>query len=78
LPNGIPSTARINDVFFGKGYFLKYLTDTFDNTLVLATEISKVYCDETTGIIFPEVVDSAARQLKELIPLQLTEFQEYL
>ncbi|MGB5405073.1 N-formylglutamate amidohydrolase [Robiginitalea sp.] len=78
LPHGIPSTARINDVFFGKGYFLKSLTDTFENTLVLATEISKVYCDETSGIIFPEVVDSAARQLKELIPLQLTEFQESL
>ncbi len=78
LPHGIPSTARINDVFFGKGYFLKYLTENFKNTLVLATEISKIYCDETTGVIFPEVVDSAARQLKELIPLQLTEFQEYL
>jgi hypothetical protein len=78
LPYGIPQTARINDVFFGKGYFLKSITETFENTLVLATEISKVYCDELTGIVFPEVVDAVAHQLKELIPLQLTEFQESL
>jgi hypothetical protein len=78
LPDGIPSTARINDVFFGKGYFLKSITERFDHTLVLATEISKVYCDELSGIVFPEVVFSAARQLKELIPLQLTEFQDSL
>jgi hypothetical protein len=78
LPYDIPPTARINDVFFGKGYFLKSITERFDNTLVLATEIAKVYCDELTGIVFPEVVHSAARQLKELIPLQLTEFQDSL
>ena len=78
FPHGIPSTARINDVFFGKGYFLKSITETFENTLVLATEISKIYCDELTGIVFPEVVDAAARQLKELIPLQLTEFHDCL
>lgn len=78
LPNNIPATAQINDVFFGKGYFLKYITGTFDHTLVLATEIAKVYCDELTGIIYPEVVASASRQMKELIPLQLTEFQDSL
>jgi hypothetical protein len=76
LPHNIPATSRINDVFFGKGYFLKYITQNFDNTLVMATEIAKVYCDELSGVIYPEVVASASRQLKELIPLQLTEFQE--
>jgi hypothetical protein len=78
LPYNIPATSRINDVFFGKGYFLKYITQNFDQTLVLATEIAKVYCDELTGVIYPEVVVSASRQLKELIPLQLIEFQETL
>ena len=78
LPHGIPATSLINDTFQGNGYFLKYITRTFDNSLVLATEIAKVYCDEESGIIYPEVVASAARQLKELIPLQLLEFQESL
>ena len=78
LPHDIPATALINDVFYGKGYFLKSITERFDNTLVLATEISKVYCDELTGVVFPEVVAATARQLKELIPLQFTDFQESL
>ncbi len=78
LPNGIPQTSRINDTFQGNGYFLKYITGNFENTLVLATEIAKVYCDETSGQIYPEVVASVSRQLKELIPLQLAEFQHSL
>ncbi len=75
LPNGIVSTSKINDTFQGNGYFLKYITNNFGNTLVLATEISKVYCDELTGILYPEVVRSVEKQLKELIPLQVKAFQ---
>ena len=76
LPGNIPQTSLVNDVFQGNGYFLKYITNHFDNTLVLATEISKVYCDELSGIIYPEVVHSVEKHLKELIPLQVKEFQE--
>ncbi len=76
LPNGIKSTSKINDTFQGNGYFLKYITKNFKNTLVLATEIAKVYCDEETGVIYPEVVRSVADQLKESIPLQVEEFLE--
>lgn len=76
LPNGIKSTSKINDTFQGNGYFLKYISQNFNNTLVLATEIAKVYCDEYKAIIYPEVVRSVEEQLKELIPLQLQEFQE--
>jgi hypothetical protein len=76
LPNGIQSTSKINDTFQGNGHFLKYITQNFENTLVLATEIAKVYCNEYTGIIYPEVVRSVEEHLKELIPLQLKEFQD--
>lgn len=78
LPNGIESTSKINDTFQGNGYFLKYITQNFNNTLVLATEIAKVYCDEYSGILYPEVIRSVEEHLKELIPLQLQEFQETL
>lgn len=78
LPNGIQSTSKINDTFQGNGYFLKYITQNFGNTLVLATEIAKVYCDEYTGILYPEVVRSVEKHLKEFIPLQLQEFNETL
>ena len=74
LPNGIESTSGINDTFQGNGYLLKHITEKFKDTLVLATEIAKVYCDEETGTIFPEVVRSVETQLKVLIPLQTQEF----
>jgi len=76
LPNAIISSSKINDTFQGNGFFLRYITNTFPNTLVLATEIAKVYCNELDGIIFPEVVDAVAQQLKVLIPLQAKEFHE--
>ena len=75
LPNGISSTSKINDTFQGNGYFLKYITQNFNNTLVLATEISKVYCDELTGVIYPEVVQSVENQLKVMIPEMVQEFE---
>ena len=68
LQNNIKSTANINDTFFGNGYFLKYITSHFKNTLVLATEIAKVYCDEYQQIIYPEVVESVRAALQLKIP----------
>ena len=73
--NGLVSSSKINDTFYGNGYFLKYITQNFGNTLVLATEISKIYCDELTGIIFPEVVKTVENQLKTLIPEMVKEFE---
>jgi len=68
LPNDIKSSSDINNTFQGNGYFLKYISQNFDNTLVLATEIAKVYCDEEAYIIYPDVVHSVEAHLKEMIP----------
>lgn len=59
--SGIKNRVGINEVFKGRGYFLEYITMKFDDVLVLATEIKKVYCNETTGEIYPNIV----RELKE-------------
>lgn len=67
LPHNIKQTAKINDTFQGNGYFLKYITTNFKNTLVLATEIAKVYCDEYNQVIYPEVVSAVEEQLKFLL-----------
>jgi N-formylglutamate amidohydrolase len=74
LPNNIKQTAKINDTFQGNGYFLKFITNTFENTLVLATEIAKVYCDEYKQVIYPEVVAAVEQQLKTFIPKHAEEF----
>lgn len=67
LPYGIQATSKINDTFEGNGYFLKFITQNFNNTLVLATEFKKIYCDELNQIIFPEIVETIEQQLKEKI-----------
>jgi len=64
LPNGILSTSKINNTFHGNGYFLKYITEHFKNTLVLATEVKKIYCDELNQIMFPEVVAAIENALR--------------
>ncbi|MCB0398069.1 MAG: N-formylglutamate amidohydrolase [Winogradskyella sp.] len=74
LPHNIKQTAKINDTFQGNGYFLKFITNNFKNTLVLATEIAKVYCDEYKQVIYPEVVATVEKQLKTLIPKHAEEF----
>jgi hypothetical protein len=78
LPNGIASTSKINDTFQGNGYFLKYITQHFSNTLVLATEVKKIYCDEIEQIMFPEVVAAVEEALKTRIPQHADDFyQQY-
>ncbi len=74
LPHGIKSTSKINDTFQGNGYFLKYITQNFDNTLVLATEIAKVYCDELEQIMYPEVVNAVESYLKTELKIHAEAF----
>lgn len=63
---GVPETTSLeNNTFFGKGYFLKFITKNFRNTLVLATEFKKIYCDEMKQVIFPEVVFAIEKQLQK-------------
>ena len=68
LPHDIATDANLNDTFFGNGYFLKYITKNFSNTLVLATEFKKIYCDELRQVVFPEVVEAIEQQLRDMVP----------
>lgn len=66
LPN-IVNQSEINDVFYGRGYNLEYLSTNFENTLVLATEVKKVYCNELTGDIYPKVIRLLQKHFKRVI-----------
>lgn len=74
LPYNIETTAAINDTFQGSGYFLKFITSHYKEALVLATEFSKIYCDELAYIVYPEIVAAIEEQLKVRIRNQATEF----
>lgn len=62
LPN-IDTTVGKNAVFEGKGFQAQYVRSRFDNTLVIPLEIKKIYMDETTGEVFPLVLDNLGRGL---------------
>lgn len=66
----VPNEAKlcaVNDVFQGLGYNLEFLSTNFENTLVLATEVKKVYCNELTGEDYPDVIRLLQRKLKSAI-----------
>lgn len=74
LPNQIESTAKINDTFQGNGYFLKYITNNFNDTLVLATEVAKIYCDELNQTMYPEVVCAIEQGLNKKLTEHASNF----
>lgn len=74
FPNPIKSSALINNTFQGNGYFLKFITNNFKNTLVLATEIAKIYCDEMEEVIYPEIVSLVQEQLHFRLPEHAQKF----
>lgn len=66
LPN-IDVTVGENDVFGGNGYLLSYINSRFSNTLVLATEIKKIYCNEESGDTYPLIIEELAGGFKKAI-----------
>ncbi|MDA3868260.1 MAG: flavohemoglobin expression-modulating QEGLA motif protein [Salinivirgaceae bacterium] len=70
----VVTVAAINDVFFGRGYNLEYVHTHFKHSLVLATEVKKVFCNEATGDAFPKVIRSLQLQLKKAILSTAEEF----
>ncbi|WP_292891119.1 N-formylglutamate amidohydrolase [Nonlabens sp.] len=76
LPIDQKVNCKINDVFKGNGYFLNFVSKNSLNTLVLATEISKIYADEITGRIFPEVVTAIQDLLKYYIKTHAHRFYD--
>ena len=74
LPHNIAATSKINDTFQGNGYFLKFITQNFKKTMVLATEFKKIYCDEHQEIVFPEVVHAIEQQLQQKIKVHAASF----
>ena len=56
--DGTEVTAAENDIFYGKGRLAGYCHDKYDNVLVLATEVKKVYMDELSGECDPVVLPS--------------------
>ncbi|MGM0443268.1 MAG: flavohemoglobin expression-modulating QEGLA motif protein [Fibrobacterota bacterium] len=59
--------AVCNDVFFGRGYNLLYLKEHHPESCVLATEIKKIYCDESNGETYPQIIRDLRMHLKRAV-----------
>jgi uncharacterized protein (TIGR02421 family) len=66
LPN-IQVKSSKDEVFCGRGYLIGHVNSRFNNTLVLPTEIKKIYMDEKTGDVFPLVLDELREGMKYAI-----------
>jgi uncharacterized protein (TIGR02421 family) len=55
LPN-LDVRAATDEVFHGRGYLITHINAHFDNTLVLPTEVKKVFMDESSGEVYPLVL----------------------
>ncbi|MBN1599297.1 MAG: flavohemoglobin expression-modulating QEGLA motif protein [Bacteroidales bacterium] len=64
---GIDKTVEENDVFAGCGYLIQYINEHFDKTLVLPTEIKKIYCNEENGEKYPQVIEAISKGLKKAV-----------
>jgi uncharacterized protein (TIGR02421 family) len=63
----VKTEVSVNHIFYGRGYLLKYVKDNFNNSLVLATEVKKVYMDEATGTAYPQIIQALSKSFKNII-----------
>jgi uncharacterized protein (TIGR02421 family) len=74
VPN-LTTDAEVDAVFEGRGYLIAHTNAHFDRTLVLPTEVKKVFMDETTGELFPIVLESIQVGLKQAFSATSAYFQ---
>ena len=72
--DGVGVTAAENDIFFGKGYLAAHCHGRYDNVLVLATEVKKVYINELSGDPEPQVLPSMQRRYNETVQANTANF----
>ncbi|MFQ5642421.1 MAG: N-formylglutamate amidohydrolase [Thiogranum sp.] len=64
---GIEVRAAINEIFYGRGYQATFIGRHCRNTLVLPTEVKKVFMDELSGKPRPEVLEALQREFEQAI-----------
>jgi len=64
---GIETSVAQNLVFSGQGELCRRFTAMDKRILVLPTEIAKIYMDETTGTIYPEILNAIKTGLEKAV-----------
>lgn len=66
LPN-LNVRAATDETFQGRGYLITHINAHFDNTLVLPTEVKKVFMNEASGEVYPLVLEELKAGFKNAI-----------
>jgi uncharacterized protein (TIGR02421 family) len=66
LPN-LHVRGATDEVFQGRGYLITHVNGHFDNTLVLPTEVKKIFMDESSGDVYPLVLEELKAGFKSAI-----------
>ena len=66
LPN-LNIRAAINETFYGRGYLVTHVNAHFDNTLVIPTEVKKIFMDEISGDAYPLVLEELKAGFKNAV-----------
>jgi N-formylglutamate amidohydrolase len=66
---GVEVRAGVNEVFYGRGYQATFVAKQFHNTLVLPTELKKIFMDENSGQLYPGILEKLHEQFEQLISL---------
>ncbi|HED15927.1 MAG TPA: hypothetical protein ENI64_03785 [Gammaproteobacteria bacterium] len=65
--DGVNITAAENDIFYGKGNLAAHCHSLYDDVLVLATEVKKVFMDELNGEPDPVVLPSLQKAFNQTV-----------
>ncbi|PNU20441.1 hypothetical protein C2E25_06895 [Geothermobacter hydrogeniphilus] len=73
---GLTTNVAENDVFEGRGRFINWVSRSWPQALTLCLEIKKVYCDEHSGALHPEIFPALQEGLTRTIDEIFTAYRE--
>ncbi len=71
---GIEVRAAVNEVFFGRGYHATFVREHLKNTLILPSEVKKVFMDEHSGEPIPAILEPLREQFETAISRHAHDF----
>lgn len=77
IPNVVTTVER-DSVFQGKGYQAQYVMGSFPEVLIIPLEIKKIFMDESTGEVFPIVIECLQEGLYQAVLKIATNFSKKL
>lgn len=76
LPIQREITCETTEEMHSNGFFAHYIKENSLSSVAISTYITKVFCDENAGILFPEVLEAIRSQFKYYIKAHAHRFYD--